>query len=72
MIFNWYHTGVNYIPVCPCTLEKEGMEKVGIIGMNANFTVVLSLAKACFFILHFCAPSGLVVSGVVCFLIVSL
>ena len=34
LIFNWDQTGLNYVPVCNWTMEKEGAKRVEIKGLD--------------------------------------
>ena len=60
LILNWDHTGVHYIPVSSWTMEKEGMKKVDITGMNdkRQITVVLSITKTGYYL-----PPQLIYAG---------
>lgn len=34
IIYNWDHTGINYVPVSSWTMEVEGTQRVPIIGLD--------------------------------------
>ena len=51
MIYNWDHTGINYVTVSNWTMEVEGSKKVPIVGLDdkRQITVVFAGNVFCYF-----------------------
>ncbi|XP_061195962.1 uncharacterized protein LOC133204236 [Saccostrea echinata] len=44
LIYNWDHTGINYVPVSSWTMEVEGTQRVPIIGLDDKRQVTVVFA----------------------------
>ena len=44
IIYNWDHTGINYVPVSSWTMEVEGTQRVTIIGLDDKRQVTVVFA----------------------------
>jgi hypothetical protein len=44
LIYNWDHTGINYVPVSNWTMEIEGSKKVPIVGLDDKRQITVVFA----------------------------
>lgn len=44
LIYNWDHTGINYVPVSNWTMEIEGSKKVPIVGLDDKCQITVVFA----------------------------
>ena len=49
VIYNWDHTGINYVPVSNWTMEVEGSKKVPIVGLDDKRQITVVFAGILFF-----------------------
>jgi hypothetical protein len=44
LIYNWDHTGINYVPVSNWTMEIEGSKKAPIVGLDDKRQITVVFA----------------------------
>ena len=44
LIYNWDHSGINYVPISSWTMEVEGTQRVPIIGLDDKQPVTVVFA----------------------------